>query len=55
MSLQAATLDINKEFSSLVSGIEELEDLQAPGWGFWAGVTLGSIFVGGIIAGLAVT
>ncbi|MFV0523560.1 MAG: daptide-type RiPP [Acidimicrobiales bacterium] len=32
-------------------GMEELDDLDAPGWGFWLGVAAGVVTVGGAIAG----
>jgi hypothetical protein len=47
--------DINAEFFDLVAGIEELEDLQAPGWGFWEGFAVGSVFAAAVIGGIAIT
>ncbi|MFV0257363.1 MAG: daptide-type RiPP [Acidimicrobiales bacterium] len=31
--------------------IEELDSLDAPGWGFWLGVAAGVLTVGGAVAG----
>ncbi|MDQ6781924.1 MAG: hypothetical protein M3063_00435 [Actinomycetota bacterium] len=47
--------DVNKAFNELVLGIEELEDLQAPGWGFWEGFAVGSVFAAAVVGGIAIT
>jgi hypothetical protein len=49
------TIDTNLEFASIVSGIEELEGLQAPGWGFWEGFAVGSVFAAAVVGGIALT
>lgn len=37
-------------------GVEELEDLNAPGWKYWAGVAAGVAVIGGAVAvGVAIT
>jgi hypothetical protein len=50
-----SSVDIDQEFFNLVSGIEELEDLQAPGWGFWEGFAVGSVFAAAVVGGIALT
>ncbi|WP_165486092.1 daptide-type RiPP [Frankia sp. Cppng1_Ct_nod] len=46
---------IDLAFAELVFDIEELEDLQAPGWGFWEGFAVGTVFAGAIVGGIALT
>ncbi len=48
-------VDIDLEFGRIVAGIEELEGLQAPGWGFWEGFAVGSVFAAAVIGGIALT
>lgn len=52
MMVQEAALDINKQFAGLVAGIEELEGLEAPGWGFLEGLGIGLALAGLFVAGL---
>jgi hypothetical protein len=40
---------------TLLSGITELENLEAPGFGFWEGFAVGSVFAGAVVAGLTIT
>lgn len=48
-------VDVDLEFGRIAAGIEELESLQAPGWGFWEGFAVGSVFAGAVVGGIALT
>ena len=55
ISTTLSNADVDTTFNELVLGIEELEDLQAPGWGFWEGFAVGSVFAGAVVGGIAIT
>jgi len=48
-------LDVNATFFNLVSGIEELEELTAPGWFNNNAAGWGAVFAGAVITGILVT
>jgi hypothetical protein len=52
---QLSKEDVDKAFNELVLGIEELESLEAPGWGFWEGFAVGSVFAAAVVGGIALT
>lgn len=50
-----ATLYAPSAIESMLSDIVELENLEAPGFGFWEGFAVGSVFAAAVIGGIAIT
>lgn len=55
METEFRTLNVDDTFFKLVAGIEELEDLTAPGWFNWNAFWLGAGVASAVITGIGIT
>jgi hypothetical protein len=54
-TVESCDLTVDEVFFDLVAGIEELEDLTAPGWFNWNYFFAGAAVAGAVVAGIAIT